>query len=116
MEHVSLSFLFGFIVGLAVMVHIADADDYSNFDWDAFDNLTLSDVGDGEADNISNNSICTDVAGITDAFEVADDIALRSRAWTATPKKGRYKAYVVFNGRQMGVFQMWSVSSYLEST
>jgi len=40
-------------------------------------------------------------------FAAADELALRGMAWNLMPQKGKYQAYIVFNGLKMGVFETW---------
>ena len=95
----------------------ADADDYDDVDWSIYDTVTSSDIGedppqtDNEAgNNITSDETDSDSAVDTNPFVVADQIALRTRALPASPRRpARPEAYVIYNGRQMGVFEAWWV-------
>ena len=95
----------------------ADAVDYDDVDWSIYDTVTSSDIGedppqtDDEAgNNITSDETDSDSAVDTNPFVVADQIALHTRALPASPRwPARPEAYVIYNGRQMGVFEAWWV-------
>ena len=74
-------------------------DTYDSIDWKSFNDLTLSDSDSG------NES----------AFELAADACLRGTPVFGPPeailngghRPQRKVAYVVFNGRELGVFETW---------
>ena len=80
--------------------HAVD-DTYEGIDWDSFNDMTLSDSDSG------NES----------AFDAAAGECLRGMPVSGPPetslnadgsgRQNQTAAYVVFNGREMGVFQTW---------
>ncbi|PPR06012.1 hypothetical protein CVT24_004724 [Panaeolus cyanescens] len=71
-------------------------------DWEAYERIDPCDVAGDETG---------------DPFVIAEDTFLRSHpsmgTYNRTPSKNKNEAYVVSNGRLMGVFQAWHVVSYL---
>ena len=91
-------------------------DDYNDVDWSAYDTITLSDTGEAppETDASDEDTTSDDPdpdtqdAHSADPFLVAEQVALRTRALPASPRRpGRPVAYVIYNGVQMGVFETW---------
>ncbi|PPQ84226.1 hypothetical protein CVT24_004613 [Panaeolus cyanescens] len=77
-------------------------DDLAPLDWEAYEHIDLCDVAGDETG---------------DPFVIAEDVFLRSHpsmgTYPRTPSKNKNAAYVVSNGRLMGVFQAWHVVAYL---
>ena len=81
------------------LLHTMD-DSYEGVDWESFNDMTLSDSDSG------NESV----------FEAAAEDCLRGMPVLGPPEtnlssgyhqKAKKAAYVVFNGRKIGVFQTW---------
>jgi hypothetical protein len=87
-------------------VHVVEVepeeDNYESLDWNTYNDLTLSDIDSGDESVFEAAAEeClrgTPVFGPPEAIIIGDDSGFR---------RSQKVAYIVFNGREMGVFETW---------